>query len=283
MGLIGGSLGLALRKNAPRKYHITALGRNRTKLRIAKKLKAADVVTIDTATGVKDADIVVICTPVNLIAATVKKILPFVKPGAVITDAGSVKAPVLKEVKKVFLSSKRYTLNANFVGAHPMAGSEKYGIKAAKAGLYKGAAVVLTPEKNTSRKALNNVMTMWKDAGARILCMDPAAHDKIVALVSHLPHVIAFNLCSALQKLSSKNHSAPKLAAGSFNDLTRVASSNPRDWAVICGANRTELSKAIDSFIKELVAVKLSLNNPSELEQRFTGSGTARRKLLHSV
>jgi prephenate dehydrogenase len=278
-GLIGGSLGMALKKKFPQRYRVTALGRNPEKLKIAKNMKAADIVTVDTATGIKDADIVVICTPVDLIAATVKRILPFIKRGAVITDAGSVKGPVLKDIKKVFLSAKRYPLYANFVGAHPMAGSEKYGIKAAKAGLYEGATVVLTPENNTSRKALNEVITMWEDAGARLLRLKPAAHDKIVALVSHLPHIIAFNLCSALQTLSNANPSAPKLAAGSFSDLTRVASSNPRDWAVICGANKTELSRTIDSFIKELTAVKLSLNKQELLAKRFEKSKTARQKL----
>ena len=147
MGLIGGSLGMALKKRARGKYHVTAVGRNPKKLKHAKKIKAADVVTIDMAGGVKGADIIVICTPVDLIAATVKKILPFVKQGAVITDAGSVKGAVLNDVKKVFLSAKRYSLYANFVGAHPMAGSEKYGIKAARSDLYNGASVVITPDK----------------------------------------------------------------------------------------------------------------------------------------
>jgi prephenate dehydrogenase len=282
-GLIGGSLGLALKKKTPSEYRITALGRNIAKLKLAKQMKAADVITVDTATGVKAADIIVICTPVNLIAATVKKILPFIKPGAIITDAGSVKGSVLQDVKKVFLSAKRYSLYANFIGAHPMAGSEKYGITAAKPGLYEGATVVLTPKHNTSKKALSEVSVMWKDAGAKTLCLDAEAHDKIVALVSHLPHVIAFNLCAELDKLSKTNKLAPKLAAGSFKDLTRVAASNPADWAVICGANKTALSNAIDSFINELRAVKLSLNSPVKMEQRFRTCGVARQKLLHSV
>jgi prephenate dehydrogenase len=281
MGLIGGSLGLALKKKAPGKYHITALGRNPAKLMIAKNMKAADVITVDTATGVKDADIIVICTPVNLIAATVKKILPYVKQGAIITDAGSVKSSVLNEVQKVLSLSQISNLKSvAFVGAHPMAGSEKYGITAARSGLYEGAAVVLTPERNTSKKALNEVKAMWKDAGTKTLCLGAAAHDKIVALVSHLPHVIAFNLCAELDLLSKTNKLAPKLAAGSFKDLTRVASSNLADWAVICCANKTALSNAIDSFIKELTAVKRSLNSTVKTEQRFEKCGTARQKLL---
>jgi prephenate dehydrogenase len=283
MGLIGGSLGLALKKKAPNKYRITGLGRHIQKLKTAKQMKAADVVTIDEAAGVKDADIVVICTPVNVIAATVKNILPFVKAGAIITDAGSVKGSVLKEVQKVLQLSQISNLKSvAFVGAHPMAGSEKYGITAARAGLYEGATVVLTPENSTSKKALGEVKAMWKDAGANTLCLGASAHDKIVALVSHLPHVIAFNLCAELDKLTKTSKLAPKLAAGSFKDLTRVASSNPSDWAVICGANKTALSDAIDSFIKELRAVKRSLNNNGKTEQRFKKCGAARQKLLNN-
>ena len=282
-GLIGGSLGLALKSRAGRKYRVTAVGRNIVKLKLAKKMRAADSFTTDMAEGVRNADIIVICTPVDLIAPTVKKILPFVKPGTVITDVGSVKGSVLKDVKNVFLSAKRYALYANFVGAHPMAGSEKYGIAAAKPGLYASATVALAPERSTPKKALAEVANMWKAAGAKIVYMSPAEHDRTVALVSHLPHVMAFNLNIALEKLERDIPGAARLAAGSFRDMTRIAASNTRDWAVICGANRIEIAKAIDCFVKELTAVKRILADTGKAEKRFEKAKAARQKLLHSV
>jgi prephenate dehydrogenase len=282
-GLIGGSLGLALKSKAGRKYRVTAVGRNPVKLRLAKKMRAADSFTTDIGEGVSGADIIVVCTPVDLIAPTVKKLLPFVKPGAVITDAGGAKGRVVKDVKKLFAAAKGPGRSASFVGAHPMAGSEKYGITAAKAGLYASATVALTPEKATPKKAVAEVAGMWKAAGAKVVYMSPAEHDRIVALVSHLPHVLAFNLNLALEKLERGIPGAARLAAGSFRDMTRIASSNTRDWAVICGANRAEIAKAIDGFIKELMTVKKILANTGKAEERFEKAKAARQKLLNIV
>jgi prephenate dehydrogenase len=276
VGLIGGSLGMALKKNAGKKYHVTGVGRNPAKLKAAKRLGAVDAFTTDLKEGVKDADIIVICLPVHLITPTVKKILPFIKPGAVITDAGSVKGSIIKEVRKVLPASKRSNV---FIGAHPMAGSERSGVKAARAELYKGATVVI--DASAHSKAADDVIAMWKTAGAKIVRMNSAAHDRAVALISHLPHAMAFSLCSLSEKLKKTNPQISKLIAGSFKDMTRIADSNPADWASICGANKLEISKAIDMFIKELIAVKKVLKNTAALEKRFEKAKTARRKLIN--
>jgi len=278
-GLIGGSLGLALRKKARNKYFITGLGRNTAKLKTAKRLGAVDAFTTDNREGVKDADIIVICLPVHFIAPTVKKILPFIKSGAVITDAGSVKGSVLREVGKVFQKSVVSSQQLAFIGAHPMAGSEKSGISSAKADLYAGASVVLI--KNRNEKAFNIVKTMWLSVGARVIEMDMGSHDRAVALISHLPHMIAFGLSELAGGLARRIPVLSRLAAGSFKDLTRVASSNSADWASICGANKKEVSLAIDKFIAELKKEKTLLNKPRALERTFEKAKTARQQLLH--
>jgi len=278
-GLIGGSLGLALRKKAGGKYFVTGVGRNTLKLKAAKKMGAVDAFSTDIKDGVKDADIIVICTPVHLTAGLVKKILPFIKPGAVITDAGSVKGSVIKEVEKVF-TAYRLPLTAVFIGAHPMAGSERSGIGAARAGLYEGAAVAVI--KNSNSKASGAVIKMWRDAGGRIIEMSPEAHDRAVALVSHLPHVLAFGMSGLAGALSKAIPALSSLAAGSFKDITRVADSNPADWASICGANKKEVSKSIDKLVAGLKAVKTKLNDPAALEIIFERSRLARQKLLNT-
>jgi len=279
VGLIGGSLGMALKKNAGKKYHVTGVGRNIARLKAAKQLRAVDAFTTDVKEGVQNADIIVICLPVHLIAPTVKKILPFIKPGAVITDAGSVKGSVVKEVNKVFSLPQISDLKSSvFVGAHPMAGSERSGVKAARAELYKNATVVV--DASARGKAASDVISMWKTAGAKIVRMNSAAHDRAVALVSHLPHAMAFSLCSLAEKLKTTNPQISKLIAGSFRDTTRIADSSPSDWASICGANKLELSKAIDMFIKELTAVKKGLKNTAALEKTFEKAKTARQQLI---
>lgn len=260
VGLIGGSLGMALRKT--RKYRVTGIGRNIARLKRAKRLGAVDSFTTDWAEGAKDADIVVLCPPVNLIASAAKRMARYVKPGAVITDAGSVKGEIVRAVGK----------KINFVGGHPMAGLEKTGVDFAKAGLYKGATVVLTPSRKS--KASRMVKKMWMDAGARVIFMSPAEHDRIAALVSHLPHVLAYNLSLAAARLNRTNPKAAKMLAGSFRDMTRVADSSPSDWAAIFRANKKELSKAVRAFCGGLGA--------AWGEKAIAAARDARRRLLEA-
>jgi prephenate dehydrogenase len=272
VGLIGGSLGMALRLKR-RRYRVIGLGRNLAKLKKAKRFGAVDGFTTDWAAGASDADIVVVCTPVDLIAPSVKKILPYLKPGAVVTDAGSVKGSVVKEVDALG--------KVTFVGSHPMTGLEKSGVDFATPVLYKDATVVLTPERKSAKRAVKAVRMMWADAGAKIITLDADRHDAVAALTSHLPHVIAFSLALAVSKLNKKKPVAAKMLAGSFRDITRVADSNPSDWAGICSANSKEVSNAIDVFIKELRSAKKHISDKRKTERLFAEARSARRKLLN--
>lgn len=276
VGLIGGSLGMAL-KVSRKGYHITGIGRDKAKLLTAKKLRAVDEFTIDLKNGVRDADIIVICTPVNTIAGIVKIILPHVKEGAVITDAGSVKGAVLRDVSRVM---KKESRNINFVGAHPLAGLEKTGVQFARRDLFKDAYVVVSQLPGTPDVKISEINKMWSDTGAKITAMDAKEHDRVVSSSSHLPHVLAFALCGAVGNMEHSNPVTSKLIAGSFKDVTRIADSNPGDWAAICNANNTELSKAINDFVTRLRFIRKNLVSKEKLEKIFTENKSARQKLL---
>lgn len=265
---------MALRAARGGDYKVVGVGRNLQKLKCAKKLGAVDKYTTDWASGVRDADIVVMCTPVNLTGKVLKNILPYLKPGAIITDAGSVKGTVLKDAGRVL--GGRFS----FVGAHPMAGSEKSGVKYSSADMYKNASVVIASDSPAHFSAVKKVKAMWRHTGARIVQMDSRSHDEAVAIISHLPHIIAFTLCFAAEKTSRNNKELPKLIAGSFRDMVRVAGANPADWAVICSANSEAIGKVLASFTKTLGGLNAAIKSPSKLEAFLTKAKTARNKIV---
>jgi prephenate dehydrogenase len=271
VGLIGGSLGMALkRKKLGKAYRVTGLGRSSAKLRLAKKRGAVDDFYVDWRLGVKDADVIVVCTPVDRIAASIKRILPYVKRGAVITDAGSVKGQVIKEAGKKIA----------FVGVHPMAGSEKAGVRFAQADLFDNACAVIAEETTAGAKQIGIVKKMWSDAGARTLSMSAKDHDRITAFTSHVPHLLAFSLAKRLGELDKKDKRITKLIAGSFRDLTRVAGSNPSDWAAICNYNKKEIIGVIDWLTRELRDYKTKLGSINALDSAFKQGSNSRRTLI---
>lgn len=276
VGLIGGSLGLALRRAGG--YRVIGIGRHPAKLRTALRRKAVDAVTVDMATGVHDADIVVICAPVDTIAPLTAAVLPHCKAGAIITDAGSVKGTVLRDVAQVFTAAKRRgRVPVSFVGAHPMAGLEKNGIGAAAAQLYRDATVVLAGTINAAPRQIDDVAHMWRHAGGRVCRMSPAEHDTVVALTSHLPHAIAFSFSALAGALMRAHPAAKQVTAGSFKDMTRIAASNPRDWACICRDNGPAVARALDDLVRVLSSVKKNLGSQTRLEQQFVKGHRARR------
>ena len=283
MGLIGGSLGMALRgckARGKRLYHVTGIGRDTGKLASALELGAADRVTTDWPEGVREADIVVLCTPVDLVSPSIKRLLTGLKPGVILTDAGSVKGPVIRSVRTVLNQAYRSAGHRpSFIGAHPMAGAEKSGIRHARADLYRGAAVVLTPEARSSRRALEAVRALWNDAGARTFCLDAGRHDRIVSVISHLPHILSFTLSSSAGKLQKKEPLTARLLAGSFRDMTRVADSNPGDWAVICHDNRNAVRAALGRYIEALTGVRRNLPSAARLEKIFAAGSNERKRL----
>ena len=258
VGLIGGSIGLAARKKGVA-GRVTGIFRRTSTMAKALRVKAVDGVSMDIAKGVKDADLVIIATPVSLIPVMARRAAPFMKKGAILTVAGSVKGFVVKEVSKAIPKSVK------FVGSHPMAGSEKTSVESARADLFRGAFTILTKTAGTDIAALNKVKKFWSALGSKVVVMSPEEHDRIVALVSHLPHVAAQELCLA------QDGKSLAYAAGGFRDTTRIASSDPDIWLDIFRTNRLEVAKALDAFIGELKAFKAYLE-----------AGDARKMLARS-
>jgi prephenate dehydrogenase len=245
IGLIGGSLGQALRRT--KRYRVLGIARRPSTLRDAKRLGAIDAGSTH-LTDVYQADIVVIATPVDSIVPIVRQIRPFLKFRAIVTDAGSVKGMLDQQIHGV-----------RFVGAHPLAGSHKSGVKAARPDLFRGATCVLVAQDDS---ALKPVREMWKAAGAQILEMSAQAHDAAVALTSHLPHLLAHALVRVAAR-GSNQKVLQSLMAGSFRDATRVASSDPDQWAQIFQANIKNLQTSVRLFQNELSRLSAELSKPT--------------------
>lgn len=246
VGLMGGSLGMALRR---RGWRVTGVGRRLSKLKKAKARGAVDEYTTDLKKGVQGAGIVVLAAPVGNIVPLAAKIRPWLARGALVMDIGSVKAPIVRPLEKIF-SGKA---GPHFMGVHPMAGSEKTGVEHARADLYRGAACIMTPGRTTPARALRAAETFWRGVGGRTVRLSPEDHDRSVALVSHLPHLLADTLMLAAAKWTRGNLGLVKtLAAGSFRDMTRVAGADDAQWAAIFRMNEKNLADAARLFQKIL-------------------------------
>ena len=264
IGLIGGSLGQALRQS--KRYRVLGIARRPATIVEAKRFGAIDSGST-TLADVYQADIVVLCTPVDEIVPMLEKLKPFLKARAIVTDVGSVKGVLDKHVRGV-----------RFVGAHPLAGSHKTGVKAARVDLFKDATCVLVPQDASAVKAIRD---MWKTTGARVIEMSAQAHDTAVALTSHLPHLLAHALVHAAfgrpnQKILQS------LMAGSFRDVTRVASSDPDQWVQIFQANLKNIRVSVRLFQKELSRLNADLSKPS-LRAALKKSQAYRAPLFNAI
>ena len=274
VGLIGGSIGLALKKCLS-SVVIIGVGRNVDKLKIAKEKGCIDKFTTDIKEGVKDADIVIISVPVNLTIKFVELVLPYVKEDAVITDVASVKNEIIKKVKQKILKVKK-TKKLHFVGCHPLAGLEKSGVEYAKENLFENSVCVICYDKTVcSKDALNKIKFLWETMKANVVELDPLKHDKILALTSHMLHIIAYVLA---KQINSKKEYL-KFTAGAYRDMTRIAASNPEMWAQICYMNRSFVKNELKKFLNLTKQVLNCLDNYNKLKKFFS---TAYRLKLKS-
>ncbi|MGI6706339.1 MAG: prephenate dehydrogenase/arogenate dehydrogenase family protein [Clostridia bacterium] len=245
MGLIGGSLAKAIHRSFP-DWKIVGVDTNEQDLLRAKTDGVISDGTTSAALGVENADIVFICTPLSDIVRTVKKIIPVLKPGSILTDVGSTKSEILVQISSILPQ------HVTYIGGHPMAGSEKSGYLNSTAHLFENAYYILTPFADTSDTAVQILSYILENIGSIPITLSPLDHDKITGLISHLPHIIASGLVNLARSEEDQNSYVRKLAAGGFKDITRIASSNPHMWTDICMANRGELKSLIDSFINIL-------------------------------
>jgi prephenate dehydrogenase len=256
VGLLGGSLGQALRKHKLAGEVVGCVRRKET-ITEAKRAGAVDSATLDFSAGVKGADLIILCTPIGQMRRTLQALRPHIKRGAIITDVGSVKGSVVRELES--LAAKA---GAHFVGSHPMAGSEKTGVSAARSDLYDGAACIITPTKKSNPKAVQTIQALWKALGARVVKLSPDKHDQLVARSSHLPHLLAAQLVN--HTLGNGQPAQALLCATGFRDTTRIASGSPEMWRDIAVANRAHLAKSLGIFITELSALQKQVRAGNE-------------------
>ena len=264
VGLIGGSFALALRK-ANAVGEVVGFGRSETTLQQAMQLGIIDRIGQDAVDEAADADLILLATPVGQMAEIMARIAPHLGAHTLITDGGSTKSDVVRAVYAQ-LGSKA----AQFVPAHPIAGAELSGAAAARADLYVGKKVVLTPLPENTPEAVARVQAAWQACGANIHRLTYAEHDAVFAAVSHLPHLLSFALVHDLAQRDNRDLLL-SFAASGFRDFTRIAASSPEMWRDICLANREALLQELQLYIAELtqMSAALAAGDAARLEQTF--------------
>lgn len=263
VGLIGGSLALALKAKDFR-GKITGLGRRRQTLDIALERGAVDNATTDFQAGLRDADLVVVGTPVDLVPRMVQRIAEIRTSDSrplLITDVGSIKGQIVEEIESFLTVPDLY-----FVGSHPMAGSEKTSIAAARADLFDGAKCIVTPTDKTHPQALKLVTDLWESVDTQVCHLPPIEHDLLIAGASHLPHLIASILTNTVGEIGNDTAKALDFAATGFRDTTRIAAGSPQLWRAIFMQNAHSLLPMIDSTIEHLTEFKILLENRDDAE-----------------
>jgi prephenate dehydrogenase len=270
-GLIGGSIGLALRRLGA---EVRGFDHDAARAARAKEAGVVDSLAASVAEAVDDADLTVVAVPVGQVAGVVIEALD---AGArVVTDVGSVKAPIVAAVE-----AARPELARRFVGGHPMAGSEQEGLDGASPDLFVGATWVLTPTEHTDPHAFAEVRALAVDLGAEAVAVSPELHDALVAVVSHVPQLAASTLMNVADAGSDRHGVLLRLAAGGFRDMTRIASGHPAIWPDICVANRDAIVTALDEYLASLMRVRemVAVGDRDALLDVLESARTARRNL----
>ncbi len=250
IGLIGSSVARAARARGIIARRIVANARSERTLARVAELGIADACEIDPARAVVDADCVMLCAPVGAYAELAEAIGPHLKPGAIITDVGSTKQSVIRDVGPFVPEG------VHFVPGHPMAGTEFSGPDAGFAELFEGRWTLLTPPPGTNTQAVARVRLLWERMGASVSVMDPAHHDRVVAIVSHLPHLIAFTICGTADDLADETRQEVlQFAASGFRDFTRIAASDPVMWRDVFLNNREALLEMLARFTEDAQAM----------------------------
>jgi prephenate dehydrogenase len=254
VGLLGGSLGMAARQ---RRLASGVVGfvRRPASVKECEAAGACDKAELDLTAAVQGADLVIFCTPLAQMHELAQRMLPAIKADAVVTDVGSVKGAVVRDLEPIFARA-----GAHFIGSHPMAGTEKAGVAAAHADLFQKAVCVVTPTATSNRGAVQRVEDFWRSVGAVPIRMSAEMHDDLVSRSSHLPHVVASELVNyVLSPVHPKEQAT--LCANGFRDTTRIASGSPEMWRDICLANRENLARVLGVFVEDLQEFQIALHN----------------------
>jgi prephenate dehydrogenase len=271
VGLLGASFGLAIKKHGL-SGHITGHGRSRENLQRARERGIIDSFELDVADACRNADLILLATPVGSFADIVKAAAAGCKPGAIVTDVGSVKGKLVATLEGLMPAG------VLFVGGHPIAGSDRSGIDAADAEIFRGAQCIITPTKNSAEDAVDAVTGLWTTFGSVISLIDPDEHDRIYAVVSHLPHLVAYEIVNTVADIDS---GYLRFSGQGFRDTTRIALSHPDLWRDICTLNRENLLEAIGILTKNLEKASQYLRtcDSESLEKDFKQARTLREGL----
>ena len=278
VGLIGGSIAKAARLNGL-VTTIVAYGRDvdLPNLEIAKQTGVIDAYFLELAGAINEADAVIIATPVTSVGAILTQLKPYWNNNTVYSDVGSTKGNVLAAAEAVFGD-----VPDNFIPAHPIAGGEQSGVLAAKADLFAGKRLIITPTATSQTLAIEKIRQLWQGLGSEVAVMDARQHDHVLAATSHLPHILAFAL---VDLLGHKDEQADifKYAAGGFRDFTRIASSDPTMWQAICLANQQEIIPLLSQLQEELANIQqlIAAGDGDALLATFAYAREARQRFLN--
>lgn len=253
IGLIGSSIARVIKRDKIAR-HLVAVAKSKKTIDSVMELGIADSVTLDPSEAVKDADMVMLCSPLGTYKKIVSEIGPNLKPGCILTDVGSVKGCVFEDIEIEKL------VGVELVPAHPVAGTEYSGPEAGFAELFEGRWCVITPDKSASKKSIEKISRLWETAGSTVEIMDPNHHDQIMAMTSHLPHLISYTIVGTATDLEKSLVSeVVKFSAGGFRDFTRVAASDPTMWGDIMIKNKEAVLEVLQRFNEDLTALQRAI------------------------
>lgn len=276
IGLIGSSVARVVRRDGLA-GHISVTARSQESLDTANKLKLADSVTLDQKEAVRDADLVMICSPVGTYETIIETIAPALKPGSIVTDVGSVKGAAVSSL------GPHIPDGVHLVPAHPVAGTEHSGPEAGFPELFDGRWCIITPPAGTDQAATDKVCEFWRSAGSDIEIMDPDHHDQVMAMTSHLPHLIAYTIVGTATDLEkSLMNEVVKFSAGGFRDFTRIAASDPTMWRDVFLNNREAVLEMLQRFNEDLTALQRAIRwgEGDKLFELFNKTREIRRDVI---
>lgn len=264
VGLMGGSLALAIKKGGLAGT-VVGVDLHPDQLKKAVALGGIDAYTCDPAEGVQGADLVVLATPVGMFEPIIRQVKSKLSSGCIVTDVGSTKGVWVNQIETMLPEM------VFFVGGHPIAGKEKSGIEAASMDLFEGARCILTPTPRTHGQALEKIKALWKEIGSEVVTMEPLDHDRVLAAISHLPHMAAYALVNATLDLLNQDGAMVSFSGGGFKDFTRIAASSPEMWRDICLHNGENILVTLEAYEAVLGRIKRYIqdHNGSGLYQEF--------------
>jgi len=277
-GLIGSSIARAARAQGAVRTIVATSHSSQTRKRI-KELGIADEVAETNAEAVKGADLVVVCVPVGVCGDVAKEIGTNLKPGATVSDVGSVKGSIVRDM------SPHLPKTVNFVPAHPVAGTEQSGPDAGFAELFDNRWCILTPPEGTNKEAVEKLAAFWRLLGANVEVMTPDHHDLVLAITSHLPHLIAYTIVGTADELQTVTRSEVlKFSAGGFRDFTRIAASDPTMWRDIFLANKDGVLEMLGRFNEDVAALTKAIRkgDGEALYEHFTRTRAIRRGIIEA-